>query len=137
SAIVTGMRRLNRRAMRPTSALMLLIILAGHYLLPLSSDAIRLFSVYHQPALPQEWSWPEFITTAVTWLLAGRLLEAVAGRRGVTLPVIAGALVLALMTRLVSPNLLFTWPMLAGALAGTVIWKLCEGRTLVVPFALL
>jgi len=138
SAIVTGLQRINRHARRPTSALMLLIILAGHYLMPLTSDAIRLFSTYHQPVLlSQAWNWTDFLNAAVTWLLAGRFLEAVAGRRGATLPVIGSLLAAAFLMRLLSPNLLFTWPILAGSVLGVVCWRMTEGRRVDIGFAVL
>jgi VanZ family protein len=134
--------RLNRSALRPSSALMMLVILAGHYLMPLSTNAIKLLTVHHHPAIEQSWNWTEFLNTAMTWLLAGRLTEAVAGkaspgRSGPALPILGTALLLAALTRLISPNLLFTWPMLAGAVSGVVIWKLLNGRRFEIGLAVL
>ncbi len=128
SLIARWFERLHRGARRPSSALMLLIIFTAHYLMPLSTNVIKLFSIYHQPALEQGWDWAEFANTMAGWLLAGRFVEAVSGIRRRAFPAMAIALVLALGTRLISPNLLFTWPMLGGALAGVTLWKLLEGR---------
>ena len=137
AAIARGFKELSRSAMRPSSALMMLIIFAAHYLMPLAANAIKLMSSYHQPRIAQTWSWEEFANTAVSWLLAGRLTEAVVGPRNGALPALAGALVLACMTRLASPNLLFTESMLAGALVGVAIWKMLEGHEWFIGFALL
>jgi VanZ family protein len=142
SALARWFGRLNRSALRPSSALMMLIILAGHYLMPLSSNAIKLLTVNHQPALEQSWSWAEFLNTAMIWLLAGRFTEAVVdrpglGRRSHALPILGAALALAVVTHLISPNLLFTWPMLAGAAVGVCIWKILEGRAFEIGFAVL
>jgi hypothetical protein len=50
---------------------------------------------------------------------------------------LGAGLLLACMTRLVSPNLLFTGSMLAGAVAGFAIWRVLNGRQWVFFFALL
>ena len=132
SALGRWFERLNRSTMRPSSALMMLIIFAGHYLMPLSTNAIKLFTIYHQPAIEQRWDWSEFGNTMAGWLFAGRFVEAVSGKRSWVLPF---ALLAAGCTRLISPNLLFTWPMLAGAMAGFAVWKGLEGRRLDLVYA--
>jgi VanZ family protein len=138
SAIASGLQRLNRKAMRPSSALMMLLIFAGHYLMPLTANAIKLMSTFHRPrVLPTVWSWEEFLNAFVSWLLAGRFAEAVFGPRSGASLAMAGALLLACLTRLASPNLLFSLSMLAGAVAGVALWKLVEGREWVLVFALL
>ena len=148
SVLVRWFGRLQRSPLRPSSALMMLIILGGRYLVPLSSNAIKLMTVYHRPSLAQSWNWTEFANTAVTWLLAARFLEAVFGKTGGKaqaqgtirirpLPVVASALLLAALTYALSPNLLFTRPMLAGAALGVLIWKILEGRDFELAFALL
>jgi len=137
SAIARWFETLNRGARRPSSALMMLLIFAGHYLMPLAANSIKLLSAHHRPRIPQTWSWEEFSNTAVSWLLAGRFVEAVAGKKNGAMPALATALVLAFLTRLASPNLLFTESMLAGAIVGVVIWKIVEGRDLVTGFAFL
>lgn len=128
SALARWFERLHRGARRPSSALMLLIVFLAHYLIPLSTDAIKLFSIYHQPALAQQWNWAEFTNTLAAWWLAGRLMEVVAGKHRWAFPAMFTGLLLAAGTRLISPNLLFTWPMLAGAAAGFIIWKMLETR---------
>ena len=136
-------RRSGRAPRRPSSALMMLIVLAGHYLAPMSSNAIRLLSLHHRPtAVAQVWSWREFFAAAITWLLAGRFAGAVAGKpeageRTRTFQALLIAFALALATRLVSPNLLFTWPMVAGAGLGVLVWGGLEGRAFDRGFAVL
>ena len=127
SAISRWFERLTHSAMRPSSALMMLIIFVGHYAMPLSTNSIRLLTTYHRPPmLPQHWDWTEFGNSLAAWLLASRLAEAVAGKLRWAFPSMLAALVVALLSRAVSPNLLFTWPMLAGAVIGVAIWKVFE-----------
>ena len=138
SAISRWFERLTHSAMRPSSALMMLIIFAGHYAMPLSTNSIRLLTTYHQPPIiPQQWDWMEFGNALAAWLFAGRFAEAVAGKLRWAFPSILAALLLALASRAVSPNLLFTWPMLAGAVLGAAIWRLIEGRHLEAFYAAL
>ncbi|HEY3740493.1 MAG TPA: VanZ family protein [Bryobacteraceae bacterium] len=135
SVLTRWLGRLQRGRLRPSSALMMLIIMAGRYLMPLSSNAIKLMTVYHQPELMQAWSWTEFANTAVTWLLAARFAEAILRKpafRGMCV-----ALALAALTYAISPNLLFTRPMLAGAVVGVLISKLLAGRDVELAFAAL
>ena len=135
SALARWFARFNRSALRPSSALMLLIIFAGHYLMPLSTNVIKLFTVWHQPSIEQRWSGAEFGMTLAGWLFAGRFTEAIAGKRRWAFPAMAGALIMAAVTRMISPNLLFTWPMLAGAATGVAVWKVLEGRGLETLYA--
>jgi hypothetical protein len=73
----------------------------------------------------------------VTWLLAGRFAEAVAGKRRWAFPALGAALLAAAASRLASPNLLFTWTMIMGAALGVAVWKMLEGRGLEIQFGIL
>ena len=142
SALAKWFARLNRSTLRPSSALMMLIIFVAHYSMPLATNTIKLFTTWHHPVIDQHWDWTEFANTLAGWLFAGRFVEAVAGskHRQWASRALLAALVAAACTRLISPNLLFTWSMLAGAVAGVGIWKSIEGRgpeKLYATFALL
>ena len=124
SAIGRWFQRLNPSAMRPSSALMMLIIFAAQYAMPLATNSLRLLAG-HERASFQQGDWPDFANAFAGWLLASHFMEAVRKRAW---PVMAAALMLALATRLIAPNLLFSWPMLAGAAAGVAVWKLLYAR---------
>lgn len=128
SALARWFERLNRSAMRPSSALMMLIIWAGHYLMPLTVNALKLMSTSYESPVLERRSWIALGNSAATWLLAGRFAEAVAGKQKWAFPAAVAALLLAAATRAVSPNLLFTGPMLVGAIIGLAVWRMLEGR---------
>ena len=137
SALSKWLERFSRNSMRPSSALMMLILFTAHYLMPLTTNAIKMFSVWHQPVVDQHWLWTEFATSLASWWFAGHFVEAVAGRQRWALPFMASAMAFAIATRLISANLLFNWAMLAGAALGVLLWKVCEGRGLAPLYAAL
>lgn len=121
--------RLAARTVNAASALMMLLVGAGRFVLPLVPSLYLMLR--HRPfsGPDQAWSWVEFGGAVASWLMAARFLEALASQwtggaaaRRLTLLLLSGALGLGAMAWLAIPELAFSPALAVGALAGVGIF---------------
>lgn len=123
------------RMLRPSSALMLMLLWSVYHLLPLRPIPSGFIMKLRTLAYGAEWNWMEYAGAMLIWLTFDQLF------RSIATPSAARQLLLwsgpvVLLGRLAAPGRTFTWHEAAGIFTGTLIALLIGARLQLKPFIL-
>lgn len=108
------------RTLRPSSALLMLMLWAVYHTLPLRPIPSGFISKLKILVAGTEWSWLEFTGALIIWLTIGQLIRAIAAPSLVRrLLVLGGPAVL--LARVVAPGRTFTWDEATGIGSGLLL----------------